>query len=110
MTWFDSTVLYQQRVGQWQTACLQGEGCRFEPELVHADVAQREEASRSDRDQCRFDSCRQYQLDVAQRERTGVGGRGLEVLSIQLGSRPETRGVRAGPSCIDPPARRNARW
>ena len=46
---------------------------------THADVAQLEEASRSDRDQCRFDSCRQYQLDVAQwsahrfRE-PGVGG------------------------------------
>ena len=47
--------------------------------LVHADVAQLEEASRSDRDQRRLDPCRQYQLDVAQwsahrfRE-PGVGG------------------------------------
>ena len=48
-------------------------------DLVHADVAQLEEASRSDRDQCEFESRRQYQLDVAQwrahrRRKPGVGG------------------------------------
>ena len=35
-------------------------GSRFESDLVHADVAQLEEASRPDRDQCEFESRRQY--------------------------------------------------
>lgn len=56
----------------------------------HADVAQLGEARRSDRRQCRFESDRQYwnahQLDVAQRERTGFGSRGLEVRALP--SRP----------------------
>ena len=61
-------------------APLHGEGCGFESRPVHhADVAQLEEARRSDRRQCRFDSDRQYQLDVAQWERTGFGSRRLEV-------------------------------
>ena len=56
----------------------------------HADVAQLGEARRSDRRQCRFESDRQYckahHLDVAQRERTGFGSRGLEVRALP--SRP----------------------
>jgi hypothetical protein len=75
-----------------RAAPLQGDGCRFESDLVHAhaDVAQREEARRSDRRGCGFDSHRQYHLDVAQRQRTGFGSRGLEVRAL--------------------PSRRNARW
>ena len=46
---------------------------------VPADVAQLEEARRSERRQCGFDSRRQYHLDVAQWERTGFGSRGLGV-------------------------------
>ena len=38
------------------------------PRTIHADVAQLEEARRSDRRQCGFDSRRQYQLDEAQLE------------------------------------------
>ena len=53
---------------------------------THADVAQLGEARRSDRRQCRFESDRQYHLDVAQRERTGFGSRGLEVRALP--SRP----------------------
>ena len=64
-------------------APLQGEGCGFESRAVHAqrpaDVAQLGEARRSDRRQCRFESDRQYHLDVAQWERTGFGSRGLGV-------------------------------
>ena len=60
------------------------------PIAHHADVAQLAEARRSDRRQCRFESDRQYHLDVAQRERTGFGSRGLEVRAL--------------------PSRRNARW
>ena len=52
----------------------------------HADVAQLGEARRSDRRQCRFESDRHYHLDVAQRERTGFGSRGLEVRALP--SRP----------------------
>lgn len=61
-------------------APLHGEGCGFESHAVHAhqaDVAQLGEARRSDRRQCRFESDRQYQLDVAQWERTGFGSRGV---------------------------------
>ena len=47
-------------------APLQGEGCGFESRAVHrarpADVAQLEEARRSDRRQCGFDSRRQYDI------------------------------------------------
>jgi hypothetical protein len=73
------------------TAPLQGDGCGFDSRLVHAqrrhaDVAQLGEARRSDRRQCRFESDRQYHLDVAQRERTGFGNRGLEVRALP--SRP----------------------
>ena len=62
-------------------APLQGEGCGVDSGAVHhADVAQPGEARRSDRRQCRFESDRQYPpLDVAQRERTGPGSRGLGV-------------------------------
>jgi hypothetical protein len=78
-------------VGVGSAASLQGEGCGFESRTVHpADVAQLGEARRSDRRQCRFESDRQYHLDVAQRERTGFGSRGLEVRAL--------------------PSRRNARW
>ena len=65
-------------------APLQGEGCGFESRAVHshADVAQQAEARRPDRRQCRFESDRQYHLDVAQRERTGFGSRWLEVRAL----------------------------
>src|SRR4051812_48178897 len=50
----------------------------------HADVAQSEEARRSERRECRFESDRQYQLDVAQLEahrlrEPGVGSSNLSV-------------------------------
>ena len=59
----------------------------------HADVAQLGEARRSDRRQCRFESDRQYHLDVAQWERTGFGSRGLEVRALP--SRRRLRGERS---------------
>ena len=73
-------------------APLQGEGCGFDSRTVHpADVAKLGEARRSDRRQCRFESDRQYHLDVAQfGERTGVGSWGLEVRVLP--SRPNLRG------------------
>ena len=76
-------------MGQLRTEAtppLQGDGYGFDSRLVHtqqqADVAQLGEARRSDRRQCRFESDRQYHLDVAQRERTGFGSRGLEVRAL----------------------------
>ena len=113
---FDSRTRDHGPVAQPGSAApLQGEGCGFDSRTVHhhhADVAQPGEARRSDRRQCRFESDRQYRcslrppagsrleglggagsappvsthLDVAQRERTGFGSRGLEVRALP--SRP----------------------
>ncbi len=78
-------------------APLHGEGCGFESRPVHhiADVAQLEEARRSDRRQCRVRLRPSVPaLDVAQRERTGFGSRGLEVRVLP--SRPTMRGGGTG--------------
>ena len=87
---FDSRPRDHGPVAQPGSAApLQGEGCGFDSRTVHthhADVAQLAEARRPDRRQCRFESDRQYHLDVAQRERTGFGSRGLEVRALP--SRP----------------------
>ena len=67
-------------MGRWRNgsaAPLQGEGCGFESRAVQhqtarADVAQLEEARRSDRRQCGFDSRRQYQQHTWTWRKTGA--------------------------------------
>ena len=83
---FDSRSRDQWAGGASGSAApLQGEGCGFDSRAVHpvdrAGVAQLEEARRSDRRQCRFESDRQYEAPpgrgatAAHRPRTpGAGG------------------------------------
>ena len=68
----------QPGTGRWRNGSatpLQGEGCGFESRAVHrarpADVAQLEEARRSDRRQCGFDSRRQYDTQLTWTWRNG---------------------------------------
>jgi hypothetical protein len=84
-------IIHRGRSGIRGASCAPPGGFDSHP-ATRADVAQLGEARRSDRRECRFESDRQYhhdrrrhpgvtqhQLDVAQRERTGIGGRGLSV-------------------------------
>src|SRR5213083_150299 len=61
-------------------APLQGEGCGFDSRAVHhADVAQRERHGAQTAASVGSNPTVSTNLDVAQRERTGFGSRGLEV-------------------------------
>ena len=74
--------------------------------LTHADVAQLGEARRSDRRQCRFESDRQYHLDVATAPDSAMRGGGT---GTTPGSEPGGPRSNRGLAAIDVSAERSTR-